>query len=75
MPTQQEIKVKAGRMRNALRDEAKYLGPDDGNYKPIMKLVDADDSSLSRLYDLIQKYGTKGAALSAIEHGKEAALG
>lgn len=69
MPTMQQMGVKARKMEDALRKEAKRLrGAGD---EPLAEMLEdyakhGGTSSLSRLFDLIQEHPSKAAALRAV---------
>ena len=74
MPTMQETKAKAGRVRLALEKEAARLNSGDKQDRHVSRtLCDvvamAEDSTLARLFDLLNAHPTKAAALAALQEG------
>lgn len=69
MPTAQENKVKADKVRRALEKEATRLkGWREGDAINAL-LNEAGDSTLARLFDLLVTHPTKAAALASLKEG------
>lgn len=72
MPTAQQNRVRAEKVREAASREIKYLHGSPGSDKPIRalsQLIDCDDSTLARFADILRNYDSKAEAVRHLNEG------